>query len=153
MSSCPGPLFEPRQTQLRARQRLAVEITGDELIDALLEDLASTNLLDTEICERSGTDRGHFSRVKAKQAHPSQALVAFAVDQSRHRPPRYLVAINALADYEPRPRPPPDVGAVLEAYRDELRSKFPELDDVLRGRVERRLGVVLSPSKTRGETP
>jgi hypothetical protein len=152
MASSPGPLFEQRQTQLRARQRSAIELTGDELIDALLEDLASTNLLDAEICERSGTDRGHFSRVKAKQAHPSQALVAFAIDQTRHRPPRYLVAITALADYEPKPRPPPDVGAVLEAYRDEVRSRFPELDDVLRNRVERRLGVVLSPSKG-GESP
>jgi hypothetical protein len=152
MPSSLGPLFEPRQTQIRARQRSVFEGFGVELIDALLEDLASTNLLDAEICEYSGTDRGHFSRVKAKQAHPSQALVAFAIDQSRHRPPRYLVAVTALADYEPKVRPPPDVGAVLEAYREEVRSRFPELDEGIRNRVERRLGVVLSPSKG-GESP
>jgi hypothetical protein len=140
----PLPLFDPRRSPLRERQRSALEVEAEALVDALLEDLASTGLFDNEIADRSGTERAHYARVKAKQAHPPQALVAFGVDHSRLRPPRYLVVLNAIADYEPKPRPPPDVAAVLEAYRDELSAM--KLDGVLRERVERKLGVVLSRS-------
>jgi hypothetical protein len=142
-----GPLFEPRQSPLRVRQRSQLELEGEALIDALLEDLATTKLLDTEVCERTGTDRGHFARVRAKQAHPSQALVAFAVDHSRHRPPRYLVVLNSIADYEPKPRPPPDLAAVLDAYRDVVAGMDPDFDALVRAKVERKLGVVLAPAK------
>jgi hypothetical protein len=142
-----GPLFDPRRSAMRERQRTAVEAEADVLIDALFEDLASTGLQDAEIAERSGTERGHLSRVRAKQAHPPQALIAFAIDHSRHWPPRYLVALNAVADYEPKAKPPPDVSAVFSAYRDEVIAAFPELDAILIQRVERRLGCVLDPRR------
>lgn len=141
------PLFDPRRSPLRERQRSAVEVEASALIDALFEDLASTGLQDTEIADRSNTERGHLSRVRAKQAHPPQSLVAFAIDHSRHRPPRYLVALNAVAAYEPKPLPPPDVAAVFEAYRGEVLQAFPELDAIIIGRVEQKLGVVLKPRR------
>jgi len=123
--------------------RTETEREGSALVDALLEDLDSSGLMDAEICERTGTDRGHLSRIRAKQAHPSGALVAFAIDHSRIRPPRYLTVACGIGDHEPKPRPPPSVGAVLEAYRDELAASG--LDEHYRERVERRLGVVLAP--------
>lgn len=138
-----GPLFDGRRSALRERQLTELEREGKALTDALLEDLDSLGLDDAEIAERAKTDRGHLSRVRSRQAHPPQTLIAFAVDHSRHRPPHYLVALSAVGEYEPKPRPPPDVRAVLEAYRDELADM--KLDEILRDRVERRLGVVLQP--------
>lgn len=142
-----GPLFDGRRAALRERQITELNHEAKALIDALVEDLDSTGLFDHEIADQSGTERSHIVRVKARAAHPPQALVAFAIDHSRLRPPRYLVVLNAIGGYEPKPRPPPDVSEVFTAYRDEIRTSFPELDDVLRERVERRLGVVLAPAR------
>jgi len=142
----PGPLFDPRRAPLRERQRSEVEIEGDGLTAALLEDIDSSGYSDVEVCDRSGTDKGHMSRIRAKAAHPPQALVAWAIDHSRHRPPRYLVVACSVADHEPKPRPPPDVSAVLDAYRAELAAGG--LDDHFRERVEKRLGVVLGPTRS-----
>lgn len=142
-------LFGPAPSY-RARTRNVHEEAGAELTDALFEDLASMQLQDAEVCERSGIDRPHFSRVKARQAHPPESLIAFAIGNSRHRPARYLVVSCALGEHEPKPKPPPSVGDVLEAYRAELADM--KLDSLVRERVERRLGVVLAPGHQPIET-
>lgn len=136
-------LFGPAPSY-RARTRTVVEGLGDELTDALFEDLASTKLQDAEICERAAIDRPHFSRVKARQAHPPPPLVAWAIGNSRIRPARYLVVACGLADHEPKPKPPPSVADVLEAYRAELADA--RLDEHFKERVERRLNVILAPT-------
>lgn len=137
MRVMPPESSEPQQRSLRGVIRGKYEEEGDRIIDALLADLDSTGLTDDEIAERSDIDKAQLSRIRARKAHVPGKLLSWAIDQSRHRPPRFLVACCAAGDHEPKPLPPPEPAAFLAAYQAELAEMG--LEDLLRQRVARRL--------------
>ena len=115
------------------------ELEGEAFTDALVEDLDSTGLTDDEIAERSKVDKAQLSRIRHKQAHAPGKLIAWAIDQSRNRPPHYVAAICTTAEGEFKPRPPPSVEDRHAATLDVLHEMG--IHEVVRERVARKLGV------------
>lgn len=130
----------PVQRSFRGVLRQSYEIEGESIVSALLEDLDSTGLPDDEIADRVQMEKAQLSRIRHKQAHPPGKLIAWGIEQSRHRPPRVVAAVCATADGEYRPKPPPSVEERHAATLDVLHEMG--IGDVVVERVARRLGVV-----------
>lgn len=138
--STPTVAGVPVQRSFRGVLRQSYEIEGESIVSALLEDLDSTGLPDDEIADRVQMEKAQLSRIRHKQAHPPGKLIAWGIEQSRHRPPRVVVAVCATADGEYRPKPPPSVEERHAATLDVLHEMG--IGDVVVERVARRLGVV-----------
>jgi hypothetical protein len=109
------------------------------LLEALLEDIDSTGRTDLEIGDETGVGKSHISRVRQRLAHAPNALVRWATENSRHQPPRYLRVACSFAQYEPKPKPPPDLAERYAVLLEVLRERGDE--HVLQS-MERRLGAV-----------
>jgi transcriptional regulator with XRE-family HTH domain len=129
----------PVQRSFRGVIRGDYEDEGAAIIAALCDDLDSTGLADDEIADRTGIDKAQLSRIRRAQAHPPGRLIAWAIDQSRHRPPRFVVATCAAAEGEFKPRPPPSVEDRHAATLDVLHDMG--IDEVVASKVAQRLGV------------
>jgi transcriptional regulator with XRE-family HTH domain len=130
----------PVQRSFRGVIRESYEDEGGRILSALIADLDSTNLSDEEIEERTGVASAQLSRIRHGQAHPPAKLVAWAIEQSRNRPPAVVVAVCAVADGEFRPKPPPSVEERHAATLDVLHEMG--IGEVVVERVAKRLGVV-----------
>lgn len=130
----------PIQRAFRGVIRESYEEEGGRIVAAVIEDLDSTGLSDIEIQERTGVASAQLSRIRSGSAHPPGSLIAWAIEQSRHNPPRTLVAICAAGEGTFTPKPPPDPAEWYAAYREVL-SEMDILDRV-HEKAARRLGVV-----------
>jgi transcriptional regulator with XRE-family HTH domain len=129
----------PQQRSFRGVIRERHEEEGEQLTAALMKDLDSTGLSDEEIAERTPVGAAQLSRIRSGQAHAPAALIIWAIDNSRIRPPAYATAICGVAEGEFRPKPPPSVEERHAAYLAELHAMG--IDAVVRDRVAKRLGV------------
>ena len=130
----------PTQRSFRGVIRESYEDEGARIVDALAADLDSTGLSDKEIEERTGVGAAQLSRIRSRQAHPPGALLAWAIENSRHRPARTLVAVCAAGEGEFNPRPPPSVEDRHAATLDVLHEMG--IAEVVAAKVARRLGMV-----------
>lgn len=130
----------PVQRSLRGVIRGDYADQGAHLIAALAADLDSTGFCDEELEARTGIAAAQLSRIRHGQAHPPGKLIAWAIDQSRHRPPRIVAAICAAGEGEFKPKPPPSVEERHTATLDVLHEMG--IDEVVREKVARKLGVV-----------
>jgi hypothetical protein len=128
------------QRSFRGVLRQTYEVEGDAIVDALMADLDSTGLPDDEIADRVQMEKAQLSRIRHRQAHPPGKLIAWGIEQSRHRPPRVVVAVCATAEGEYRPKPPPSVEDRHAATLDVLHEMG--INDVVLARVAAKLGVV-----------
>jgi transcriptional regulator with XRE-family HTH domain len=138
--SLPTAAGAPSQRSFRGVIRESYEDEGARILAALCADLDSTRLSDEEIEERTGVAAAQLSRIRHGQAHPPPRLMAWAIEQSRHTPPRTLVAVCSAGEGTFQPKPPPDPAAWFEAYREVL-SEMDILDRV-HEKAAKRLGVV-----------
>lgn len=127
------------QRSLRGVIRDRYEEEGEQIIDALMEDLDSTGRPDEDIADRAGVERAQLARIRQHKMHPPGRLIAWAIDNSRHQPPQVVVAICAAAEGEFKPKPPPSVEDRHAATLDVLHEMG--IAEVVRDRVARRLGV------------
>ena len=130
----------PAQRSFRGVIRESYEDEGSRIVSALAEDLESTGLSDKEIEERTGVGAAQLSRIRNGQAHPPGALLAWAIEQSRHRPAHVVVAVCAVAEGTFTPKPPPSVEERHAATLDVLHEMG--IGDVVVAKVARKLGVV-----------
>ncbi len=105
----------PAQRSFRGVLRNGYEEEGEHLTDALFEDLDSTGLSDEEIEDRTEVAAAQLSRIRQHKAHAPGKLITWAIENSRHRPAHYLVAVCASAEGTFTPRPPPSVEERHEA--------------------------------------
>lgn len=138
--SVPTAAGTPVQRSFRGVIRDSYEEEGGRIVTALAADLDSTGLSDKEIEERTGVGAAQLSRIRNGQAHPPGALLAWAIEQSRHMPARVLVAICAAGEGEFKPRPPPSVEDRYAATYEVLGEMG--IDEVVLARVARKLGMV-----------
>jgi hypothetical protein len=137
----PNAVGAPVQRCFRGVIRAATyEEDGANIVSAVMEDVDSTGYSDERIAELTSVGAAQLSRIRSGQAHVPGSLMAWAIENSRHRPARTLVAVCAAGEGEFKPKPPPSVEERHEAYLAELHDMG--LDDVLREKVARRLGVV-----------
>lgn len=129
----------PTQRSFRGVLRQTYEVEGDAIVAALLADLDSTGLTDDEISDRVQMEKAQLSRIRHRQAHAPGKIIAWAIEQSRLRPPSVVAAVCATAEGEFRPRPPPSVEDRHAATLDVLHDMG--IDEVVRERVAKRLGV------------
>jgi transcriptional regulator with XRE-family HTH domain len=139
-SSTPHAAGTPVQRSFRGVVRESYEEEGSLIVAATVEDLDSTGLTDREIEERTGVGAAQLSRIRSGQAHPPGSLTAWAIDNSRHNPPRTLVAICSVGEGTFTPKPPPNVEEWHAAYREVL-SEMDILDRV-QEKAARKLGMV-----------
>lgn len=130
----------PTQRSFRGVIRESYEDEGGRILAALVEDLDSTHLTDEEIEERTGVGAAQLSRIRHAVAHPPTKLLAWAIEQSRNRPPAVVVAVCAVAEGTFTPRPPPSVEERHATTLDVLHEMG--IEEVVRDRVAKRLGVV-----------
>jgi transcriptional regulator with XRE-family HTH domain len=136
----PNAAGAPVQRSFRGVIRATCEGEGSRIVAGLMEDLDSTGYSDEEIAERTPVGAAQLSRIRTGQAHPPGALIAWAIEQSRHRPPHVVVAICAVAEGEFKPRPPPSVEERHAATLDVLHEMG--IGEVVVERVARKLGAV-----------
>jgi transcriptional regulator with XRE-family HTH domain len=137
MTTDAGP---PVQRSFRGVIRENYEEEGALIIAALAKDLESTGYSDAEIEERTTVAAAQLSRIRSGQAHPPGKLLAWAIEQSRIRPPAVVVAICAAAEGEFKPKPPPSVEERHAATLDVLHDMG--IVEVVREKVARKLGAV-----------
>jgi transcriptional regulator with XRE-family HTH domain len=130
----------PVQRSFRGVIRESYEDEGGRILAALISDLESMHLSDEEIEDRTGVASAQLSRIRHGQAHPPARLLAWAIEQSRNRPPAVVVAMCAVAEGEFKPRPPPSVEERHAATLDVLEEMG--IREVVVERVAKRLGVV-----------
>ena len=130
----------PVQRRLRGVIGESYEDAGDYMHAALWEDLDSTGYSDDDLADRTGVGSAQLSRIRTGQAHPPRKLIAWAIDNSRHRPSRYVVAVCTVAEGEFKPKPPPSVEERHAATLDVLHEMG--IEEVVRERVAKLLGVV-----------
>jgi hypothetical protein len=136
----PNAAGTPEQRSFRGVIRATCEDEGSRIVAGLMEDIDSTGFSDEEIAERTPVGAAQLSRIRTRQAHPPGALIAWAIENSRHRPPHVVVAINDCAGGEFKPRPPPSVEDRHAATLDVLHEMG--IGEVVVERVARKLGVV-----------
>lgn len=136
----PTVVGPPVQRSFRGVVRQPYEEEGARIVEALCGDLDSTGITDDEIAERTCVEKAQLSRIRHAQAHPPGRLIAWAIDQSRHRPPLVVAAVCAAAEGEFKAKPPPSVEERHAATLDVLHDMG--IHDVVREKVARRLGVV-----------
>jgi hypothetical protein len=128
----------PVQRRLRGVIGESYEDAGAYIHAALWEDIDSTGFSDDDLADRTGISGAQLSRIRTRQAHAPDKLVTWAIDNSRHRPPRYVVAVCTVAEGEFKPKPPPSVedrhAATLEVLHDM------GIEEVVRERVTKMLG-------------
>lgn len=127
------------QRSFRGVIRGQYEDEGDHIVDALLDDIDSTGLGDDEVGQRIDMDKAQISRIRQHKAHPPGRMFAWAIDNSRNKPPRVVVAICSAAEGEFKPKPPPSVEERHAATLDVLHEMG--IGEVVRERVARRMGV------------
>lgn len=130
----------PVQRSFRGVIRESYEDEGARIVQALVADLESTGLSDKEIEERTGVGAAQLSRIRNGQAHPPGALLAWAIEQSRHTPARTLTAVCAAGEGTFTPKPPPDPAEWLAAYREVLAEM--DILDRVHAKAARKLGTV-----------
>jgi transcriptional regulator with XRE-family HTH domain len=130
----------PVQRSFRGVLRDSHEEEGGRIVAALFDDVDSTGFSDDELEERTGVAAAQLSRIRHGQAHAPGKLLAWAIEQSRYRPPRVVVAICAAAEGEFRPKPPPSVEERHAATLDVLHEMG--IGEVVVERVARKLGAV-----------
>jgi hypothetical protein len=135
----PNAAGAPEQRSFRGVIRATCEEEGARIVAGLMEDLDSTGFSDEEIAERTPVGAAQLSRIRTGQAHPPGALVAWGIENSRHRPPRVVVAINGCAGGEFKPKPPPSVEDRHAATLDVLHDMG--IGDVVVAKVAQKLGV------------
>lgn len=128
----------PRQRSFRGVLRDRYEEEGEALTDALMEDLDSTGLADKELEDRTGIAAAQLSRIRQHKAHAPGSLIAWCVENSRHRPARYVAAVCAAAEGEFKPKPPPSVEERHEAMLQVLHEMG--IDAVVREKATALLG-------------
>lgn len=133
----------PVQRRLRGIIGETYEDAGDCIHAALWEDIDSTGYADDDLADRTGIDAPHLSRIRTGKAHAPRKLIAWAIDNSRHRPARYVVAVCAVAEGEFKPKPPPSVEERHAATLDVLHGMG--IAEVVRERVAAKLGMMVKP--------
>lgn len=129
----------PVQRRLRGVIGESYEDAAAYLHEALWEDLDSTGYSDDDLADRTEVGAAQLSRIRTRQAHAPQKLITWAVDNSRHRPPRYTIAICTISEGEFKPKPPPSVEDRHAATLDVLHEMG--IEEVVREKVARILGV------------
>lgn len=130
----------PVQRSFRGVIRESHEDEGLRIVAALFDDIDSTGFSDDEIEDRTGVAAAQLSRIRHGQAHAPGKLIAWAIEQSRIRPPRVVAAVCAAAEGEFRPKPPPSVEERHAAVLDVLHDMG--IGEVVLGKVARKLGTV-----------
>lgn len=130
----------PVQRAFRGVIRAATyEDEGAAIVAAVMEDIASTGYSDDAIEEKTGVAAAQLSRIRSGQAHVPGKLMAWAIEQSRHRPARTLVAVCAAGEGEFKAKPPPSVEERHAVTLDVLHDMG--IHEVVREKVAQRLGV------------
>jgi hypothetical protein len=139
--SMPNAEGAPVQRGMRGVIRLATyEEEGSSIVRAVMEDVDSTGYSDEVLEERIGVGAAQLSRIRSGQAHVPGKLMAWAIENSRHRPARTLVAVCAAGEGEFKPKPPPSVEERHAATLDVLEEMG--IGGVVREKVAKLLGVV-----------